>query len=69
MSELSRLEVIGMFVEISAVFLLDVLVAIGLRLYNVHCKLYMLIILYKVDGVLVEFHRYGLPDLGDNYVN
>ena len=50
-------------------FLLDVLVAIGLRLYNVHCKLYMVVIVYKVDGVLVKFHRYGLPDLGDNYVN
>ena len=24
---------------------------------NVHCKLYVLHTLYKVDGILVEFHR------------
>ena len=26
-------------------------------LWNVHCKLYILYTLYKVDGILVKFHR------------
>ncbi len=50
---------IGVFVEFSADYIECVDNRWALSLSDVHCKLYILTILYKVDGMLAGFHRYG----------